>query len=175
MNNSTLTDTLTWRDFLIRAALVIVSVIVIVLALPRDNGVNFKIEQGKPWRYADFTAPFDFPIYKSEEVVQRERDSILKQYEPYYTLDKDKGYKAVRQFTKNYSEGIPDVPDENVSVIVSRLRAFYAKGIMDSNDYNKLSRDTSSMIRLVDGKHATPLPPTSNSSPTPCWRATTSS
>ena len=157
MNNSTLTDTLTWRDFLIRAALVIVSVTVIVLALPRDNGVNFKIEQGKPWRYADFTAPFDFPIYKSEEVVQRERDSILKQYEPYYTLDKDKGYKAVRQFTKNYSEGIPDVPDENVSVIVSRLRAFYAKGIMDSNDYNKLSRDTSSMIRLVDGKHATSI------------------
>ena len=36
---------------------------------------NYKIEVGKPWRYADFTAPFNFPIYKSEQVVQRQRDS----------------------------------------------------------------------------------------------------
>ena len=78
-------DTLSWRDFLIRAALVIVSVTVIVITLPRDSDVNFKIEQGKPWRYADFTAPFDFPIYKSDAVVKAEQDSILRLYEPYYT------------------------------------------------------------------------------------------
>ena len=43
------TNNITWRDFLIRTALVIVSVTVIVAVLPRDHGVSFKIEKGRPW------------------------------------------------------------------------------------------------------------------------------
>jgi hypothetical protein len=151
-------DTLSWRDFLIRAALVIVSVTVIVITLPRDSDVNFKIEQGKPWRYADFTAPFDFPIYKSDAVVKAEQDSILRLYEPYYTYTQDQENKAVRQFTKEYSQGIPDLPSDFISIIANRLHQLYAQGIMNTDDYQKLSRDTSAMIRVVQGKNAVSVP-----------------
>ena len=151
-------DTLSWRDFLIRAALVIVSVTVIVITLPRDSDVNFKIEQGKPWRYADFTAPFDFPIYKSDAVVKAEQDSILRLYEPYYTYTQDQENKAVRQFTKEYSQGIPDLPSDFISIIANRLHQLYTQGIMNTDDYQKLSRDTSAMIRVVQGKNAISVP-----------------
>ena len=151
-------DTLSWRDFLIRAALVIVSVTVIVITLPRDSDVNFKIEQGKPWRYADFTAPFDFPIYKSDAVVKAEQDSILRLYEPYYTYTQDQESKAVRQFTKEYSQGIPDLPSDFISIIANRLHQLYTQGIMNTDDYQKLSRDTSAMIRVVQGKNAVSVP-----------------
>ena len=151
-------DTLSWRDFLIRAALVIVSVTVIVITLPRDSDVNFKIEQGKPWRYADFTAPFDFPIYKSDAVVKAEQDSILRLYEPYYTYTQDQENKAVRQFTKEYSQGIPDLPSDFISIIANRLHQLYTQGIMNTDDYQKLSRDTSAMIRVVQGKNAVSVP-----------------
>ena len=130
-------DTLSWRDFLIRAALVIVSVTVIVITLPRDSDVNFKIEQGKPWRYADFTAPFDFPIYKSDAVVKAEQDSILRLYEPYYTYTQDQENKAVRQFTKEYSQGIPDLPSDFISIIANRLHQLYTQGIMNNTDTAK--------------------------------------
>ena len=151
-------DTLSWRDFLIRAALVIVSVTVIVITLPRDSDVNFKIEQGKPWRYADFTAPFDFPIYKSDAVVKAEQDSILRLYEPYYTYTQDQESKAIRQFTKEYSQGIPDLPSDFISIIANRLHQLYTQGIMNTDDYQKLSRDTSAMIRVVQGKNAVSVP-----------------
>ena len=151
-------DTLSWRDFLIRAALVIVSVTVIVITLPRDSDVNFKIEQGKPWRYADFTAPFDFPIYKSDAVVKAEQDSILRLYEPYYTYTQDQENKAIRQFTKEYSQGIPDLPSDFISIIANRLHQLYTQGIMNTDDYQKLSRDTSAMIRVVQGKNAVSVP-----------------
>ena len=83
MNINLKTD-ITWRDFLIRAGLIIGTVAIIVWSMPRDTRNHFKIEKGKPWNYADLKAPFDFPIYKSEEAVKAERDSLLKEYEPYF-------------------------------------------------------------------------------------------
>ena len=150
-------DTLSWRDFLIRAALVIVSVTIIVIALPRDNGVNFKIEQGRPWRNADFTAPFDFPIYKSDATVKKEQDSILRLYEPYYTYVQGQENKSIRQFTKEYGQGIPDLPADFISIIANRLHQLYTQGIMNTEDYQKLSRDTTAMIRIVHGKNASSM------------------
>ncbi|MBO6018738.1 MAG: HDIG domain-containing protein [Prevotella sp.] len=151
-------DTLNWRDFLIRAALVIISVVVIVVALPRDSDVNIKIEQGKPWRHADFTAPFDFPIYKSDAVVKAEQDSILRLYEPYYTYTQELESKYIRQFTKEYGQGIPDLPADFISIIANRLHQLYSLGIMNTADYQKLSRDTTTMIRVVNGKNAISVP-----------------
>lgn len=158
MSNSKLTDTLPWRDFLIRAALVVVSTTIIVFTLPRDNDTNFKIEQGRPWRYSDFTAPFDFPIYKSDEVVKHERDSILRDYEPYYSLDNTMGARCVRQFTKDYSNGIPGLPNDYISIIANRLHKLYAQGIMNSDEYNKLKKDTNNMVRIISGKNAVSVP-----------------
>ena len=165
MSTFKLTEPLTWRDFMIRAALVIVSAAIIVIALPRDNDVNFKIEQGKPWRHADFTAPFDFPIYKSDRVVKAEQDSVLRLYEPYYTLQQDQENKFVRQFSKDYGQGIPDVPADFISIIANRLHSLYEQGIMNVDDYQKLSRDTNTQIRIVHNKSAVSVPITKVLSP----------
>ncbi len=148
------TNNITWRDFLIRTALVIVSVTVIVAVLPRDNGVSFKIEKGRPWRYADFTAPFDFPVYKSDEVIKAERDSMLRFYEPYYEFHQEQAGMSVRQFTKDYSQGIPDMPGDYISIIANRLNQLYSQGIMPTDDYKTMSKDTTAMLRVVRGKSA---------------------
>ena len=78
--NKQIVENTYWRNLLIKVSLVAATVSLIVWAMPRDSSTNFKIEKGKPWRYSDFTAPFDFPIYKSEELVQKERDSLLKEF-----------------------------------------------------------------------------------------------
>ena len=158
MSTFKLSDNLRWRDFLIRAALVIMAVTVIVIVLPRDNGTNFKIEKDRPWRYADFTAPFDFPIYKSDELVKAERDSLLRLYEPYYSFNTEAENKAVRQFAKDYSQGIPDTPNDVISIIANRLHRLYGQGIIIADEYKKLERDTSAMIRIVRGKSAVSTP-----------------
>ena len=40
---------MTWRDFLIRVGLIIVTVGLIVWSLPSDTNNTFKVEKGKPW------------------------------------------------------------------------------------------------------------------------------
>ena len=146
-----------WRDLLIRALLVIVTVTVVVWTMPQENTSIFHVEQGKPWKYAVLTAPFDFPIYKSDAVISRERDSVMREYEPYYKYNQDTEHLMVSKFTADYADGIPDVPDDFISIISNRLHSLYQQGIMEQKEYEKLRNDTTSMIRVVNNKQASSL------------------
>ena len=154
MSSFNVKNDITWRDFLIRTGLIVATVAIIVWLMPRSTHNTYKIEKGKPWSYADLKAPFDFPIYKSDEAVKAERDSLMKEYEPYYLYDNDIVVKQLRQFAKDYSDGIPGLSNDYISIIANRLRALYTQGIMNSSEYAKLSKDTSQVIRIVDGKNA---------------------
>ena len=158
MSSFSIKNDFTWRDFLIRSALVIATVAVITWLMPRSSYFNFKIEKGKLWTHTDLIAPFDFPIYKSDEAVKAERDSLMQQYEPYYIYNNETVGKQLRQFTKDYSNGIPGLPDDYISIISNRLRSLYEQGIMNSSEYAKLQKDTSQIIRIVNGKNANSVP-----------------
>ena len=145
---------ITWHDFLIRAALVIGTVAITVWLMPRSSEFSFNAEKGRPWIYSDLSAPFDFPIYKSDEAISKERDSLLKLYEPYFIINKEVSGKEIRQFYKDYSNGIPGLTNDYLSIIANRLRDLYATGIMNSSDYANLHQDTTRLIRVIDGKNA---------------------
>ena len=126
--------------------------------MPRSTQFSFNAEKGRPWVYSDLSAPFDFPIYKSDEVINRERDSLMKLYEPYYLINKDISGKQIRQFYKDYSNGIPGLENDYLSIIANRLRDLYATGIMNSSEYTELHQDTARLIRIIDGKTANSVP-----------------
>lgn len=117
--------------------------------MPRDNRLTFKIEQGKPWRYADLTAPFDFPIYKSDATIKAEKDSALRDYEPYYTLYSDVGRSQVRAFMQTYANGLPGLSDDYKSIIANRLATLYTQGVVDTKEPLGDPSDTTSTMRVV--------------------------
>ena len=143
-----------WRDILTRTILMIITVTIVVWSMPHDSSSYYFVEEGKPWKYADFTAPFDFPIYKSEAVIREERDSALSQYEPYYKYNQAVEQRMVQKFNKDYADGIPDLPASYMSIISNRLQSLYQQGIIDQKEYTTLMVDTSSMIRIVNDKQA---------------------
>ena len=155
MSNFNLRENIIWHDILIRALLVIVTVAIVVWIMPHDNTNLFHVEQGKPWKYAELTAPFDFPIYKAESVVKHERDSIMKEYQPYYKYNVEIERQMVHKFTTDYADGIPNVPDDYISIISNRLHSLYQQGIMESKEYETLRSDTTNMINIVNKKQAT--------------------
>lgn len=143
-----------WRDILTRTILIIATVTIVVWSMPHDNRSYFHVEEGKPWKYADLTAPFDFPVYKSEAVIREERDSALSQYEPYYKYNQSVELRMVQKFNKDYADGIPDLPANYMGIISNRLQSLYQQGIIDQKDYTTLLEDTTSMIRIVNDKQA---------------------
>jgi hypothetical protein len=154
MNNFTPKIDLTWRELATRIALVLATVAIIVWMMPHDTHVSFKIEQDKPWQYADLTAPFDFPVYKSEDVVRAERDSVLRDYEPYYVLKENVDDEQVRKFLQDYNKVASSLNDDYKSIIANRLNDLYSKGIIDTRTPLGYSSDTSQMLRMVSGKMA---------------------
>ena len=154
MSSFNIKNDLQWRDILTRIGLVLVTTAIIVWLMPRNSTTNFKIERGKPWIYTELSAPFDFPIYKSDDVVKAERDSMMRQYEPYFIMNNEIAGKHIRQFYKDYNKGIPGLTDDYLSIVANRLRELYGKGIMNNTDFTRLHQDSSRMIRIINGKDA---------------------
>ena len=145
---------LKWRNFLSRTLLVLITVLVIVWALPRNENKQFRYDIGKPWMYGSFIAKFDFPIYKTDETIKEQEDSLLETYQPYYNYDPAVEKKQVSKFLADYQNGIPGLPHNYVRLIADRLHRLYQAGIMDTPEYNEAYRDSTSQVRLVSGNNA---------------------
>ena len=89
---------------------VLVSLLVIVWFLPRNNTPQMRYDVGKPWMYGSLIAKFDFPIYKSDQVVQQERDSLLALFQPYYHYDRSMEKRQLAKLQADYPKGIPGMP-----------------------------------------------------------------
>lgn len=145
---------LKWRNFLSRTLLVLITVLLIVWALPRNESKQFRYDIGKPWMYGSFIAKFDFPIYKTDETIKEQEDSLLETYQPYYNYDPAVEKKQVSKFLVDYQNGIPGLPHNYVRLIADRLHRLYQAGIMDTPEYNEAYRDSTSQVRLVSGNNA---------------------
>lgn len=141
--------------WLMYTLLVAVTVAVIVFFLPRNSGPQFRYDIGKPWMYSPLIAKFDFPIYKTDAAIKAEQDSMANTFEPYFNYKAETGKLQIKRFAEKYKNGIPGLPNEYVAIIADRLGRLYNEGIIDAPIYSDLSRDTTAMIRIVNGKSAT--------------------
>ena len=143
-----------WGNTLTRIALVVATVGIIVAVLPRNSGPQFRYDVGKPWMYGSLIAKFDFPIYKTEKTIKTEQDSALRCFEPYYNYDPQVEREQMARFLNTYKKGIPGLPRQYVSLIADRLHRLYQEGIMEAAHYSVVAKDTTAMLRVVNGKTA---------------------
>ena len=142
------------RNSLVRILLVAVTVGLIVWVMPREEGKLYRYDVGKPWMYSSFIASFDFPVYKTDEALKHEQDSLLSNFQPYYNLNTAVEQKQVARFLSDFSDGLPGLPAQYVSIIADRLHRLYQAGIMRTPEYNAIASDSSAMVRVVSGNSA---------------------
>lgn len=146
-----------WRNLATKTVLVCITVAIIVWFLPRNEGRMYRYDVGKPWMYGSVIAKFDFPIYKTDEAIKHEQDSLLKHFQPYYSLNPLIEKKQVERFLHNYEQGINGLPKEYVGIVARQMQEIYQMGIINTNEYNNIFKDSTSMIRFVSGKNAKSL------------------
>lgn len=142
------------RNTITRALLVAVTMSIIVWAMPREEGQRFRYDIGKPWMYGSFIAKFDFPIYKTDEAIKAEEDSLMESYQPYFNLKPEVGKERVAQFLSDFHDGIPGLSPQFVPLIAERLSRLYQAGIMSTPEYNEAFKDSTTMVRVVSGNNA---------------------
>ena len=148
------------RDLLYKGLLFVVTVTLIVYFLPRDGKFNYQFDINKPWKYGQLIATFDFPIYKDDAVVNREQDSLLASFQPYYLLDKQVEKDAIAKLKENYHTHLKGIlPSVDYLRYIERtLKEIYGAGIVSTENIQELHKDSTSAIMIIDDKLANSKP-----------------
>ncbi|MFC2112306.1 HD family phosphohydrolase [Bacteroidota bacterium] len=120
--------------------------LIILLLFPGEGRFRFEFNKGTPWMHDELIAPFDFPIYKFDEEVTSERDSILQEFKPYFLIDPT--------ITTQQLAGLDQFFEEQWTAYVSAEEERQVRGQVRRTeemkaDYRRLAGD---IIRLVYSK-----------------------
>ncbi|MBN2667452.1 MAG: HDIG domain-containing protein [Bacteroidales bacterium] len=156
------------KKYLYHLFLFIASIIIVVAISPREGKFRYEFQKGKPWLSSSLIAPWDFAVEKPAEVIAAERDSILKNFAPYFKLDPGIEKNRIADLDKYLNELIESIERETRAFDPMRLLSVkrelnaillevYQKGILESNElmpYEKLPGD----VTIISGRVAEERP-----------------
>lgn len=143
------------KGLLTLAGTLIAVVALLVYFLPRETKFGYEFEQGRPWRYNSLIAPYDFPVYKTTAEVEAERDSALRNFQPFYVENPQVQNTALSNFAADVANGnYHGVPAACVRHVQALLTKVYEAGIIDSEKLSQMAQSRTSAIRVVEGTEA---------------------
>ena len=137
-----------------RFVLLLGTVFLIVIALPKETQFNYTYQKGKPWAFENLLAPFDFAINKTEAELNEERAMVMKYSHPFYRFDDKIKEQKIYLFKNELSdvwnkrfgssaknskeiEQQEKLKQAQETIGVQILKVIYDKGIILINDKTK--------------------------------------
>ncbi len=136
-------------------SLYIIGVILVFMMYPREGKFKYEYTKNAPWRYQDLIAPFDFPIYKDDDQIARETDSITQRSLPYFVLDTtvlERVMESVEDDSsekQNFLSALPmdlNFRREVQDTLPGLLRYIYGTGIIEMNPVIQKNNDQVEII-----------------------------
>lgn len=136
--------------------LFVIALLLMIAVFPRGTKFKYLFNEGKPWKYNLLTAPFDFPIYKSDVQLKTEQDSILQYYEPYFTISANISKEQLAEFEADVSAGdkFQNLKPQQINYIRTELIHIYRKGIMNVDDFDDMAKSKKQSLRLLENNMA---------------------
>lgn len=142
----------TQRDYLVRYLSVTAIIALLVAFMPREKVRTYYYHEGGVWDYPTLIAKDSFPIMKSEAQLQREKDSIVHYYEPYFIYDAHKADSMITEWHKAFKSSLAGhVPAYFEKHITTRLMEIYDHGIVSGDEYAIVSSQQANAIRVIKG------------------------
>ena len=135
---------------ILETLLVIACISAIIYFMPRDTKFNYHFSINTPWTYGQLMSDFDFPIYKSDESIQAEQDSLYREFQPYFNIDSTISTNAIAQFQKDYDSRFYEIiTPQQYNSYRQRLKNAYAKGIISIDNSEIIKSDSLTDIKIV--------------------------
>ena len=133
-----------YKELLYKCLIFIITVGVIAYFMPKEGKFNYEFDMNKPWKYGLLQASFDFPIYKNEQQVQREQDSLMSMYQPYFHMNKQVEKDMLSLLREDYEKNLKhSLPSQSYIRHIERtLKDIYSVGILSSEDKQRLQEDS---------------------------------
>ncbi|MDR1937428.1 MAG: HDIG domain-containing protein [Tannerellaceae bacterium] len=136
------------------AVFFILTAAVIAYLFPREGKFRYQFYEGKPWRYELLTASSDFPIYKTDEEIKTERDSVLSTFEPYYRKNMTVATAETEKLKTAYHTGNIPASPPYIHYIESSLARLYRNGILPHEEAEALGKENRTRIKLLENNIA---------------------
>ena len=130
-----------WRDVTVRSVLFLVLVAATLAAFPRGEVFEYTVQVGDTWRQPTLVAPFNFPIYKDADRVEREREQARRTTPPYFeeVLTPEQISRAYRDTVQ---QQVNAALDAYTASRYQRVRGNDEQAVADSLNYIRLRRKT---------------------------------
>ena len=118
----------------------IIAILLVYFMFPREGKFRYEYTKNKPWMHENLVAPFDFPIFKPDQQVQSELDSLQKNEYLYFLHDSLVGNSMLTNFYRDYNSIASSMGlGENISerwaitsqLIANILQEIYYTGIIE--------------------------------------------
>ncbi len=151
-----LKDFRSYWDVLLIFALV---ALVIAGVAPSTKGFQYQFSQGRPWQYDLLTAPYDFPIYKTDQQLQHEQDSITSATRPVYIIDESVASMMIAELQDEYQARLSErVPMRYYNYVHARLVSLYKRGLIPADQLTALRSQGRLEVQLRSGDFVERIP-----------------
>ena len=113
----------------------IITAVIVIWLMPRTAKFKYDYQKMRPWQYESLYAPFDFPIYKTDEQLKLETETALKDIYPIFVFDtkatKDNKERMLNDFETQWS-GRDKYKDDNRELLKSLYDTIENVGILSN-------------------------------------------
>ena len=129
--------------------------VLLLLMMPRTGKFNYDYKKGSPWAYETLVSQIDFPVLKTQEQIQSEKDAAGYSIVPYYKFSASAAQDVMREAEGlNYGQYSYMRPK-----VIAVLSEIYKRGVMADEVSGKEENIASDDIIFVQkDKRATKLP-----------------
>lgn len=135
-----------------RILIMLIICVITVYLFPKVGSFQYEYQKGMPWRYETLHAPFDFPIYKTDDELKVEREKVTEAQSPLFNLNNTTAPFQVEKFKTALHPFYNDTTSEPLDRIVKRLQSIYKSGVLQLPEQLDAAKIQS--IKIVENKVA---------------------
>ena len=126
---------------------------VISYFIPHSESFIYDYEINKPWRYGKLTAPYDFPIYRSDSVIKKMEDSLMTRVTPRFVVNTEITEQMLRSLGKSRNVLTHDA----FNYLKDTLTNYYSNGIISNEDTKIIENTVMKEAQIRSGNQSRPI------------------
>lgn len=124
--------------YILTFVIFLLSYLIVVTIMPREGRFSYEFQKGRPWMHEDLYAPFDFPVYKTEQELFAEKSKLLKEFKSFYRYDSTIHSQQMERFRANFdlvfdkfitSQNVSKTSKANYLKVKQKLEKFVADNL----------------------------------------------
>lgn len=135
-----------------RILIMLIICVITVYLFPKVGSFQYEYQKGMPWRYETLHAPFDYPIYKTDDELKVEREKVTEAQSPLFNLNNTTAPFQVEKFKTALHPFYNETTSEPLDRIVKKLQSIYNAGVLQLPEQIDAAKIQS--IKIVENKVA---------------------